>query len=482
MTFKSLPSRRALLLATAGVLGGATWIASRTIRRSGTAPSSAFCNSTSAEKYTENQRSRIEHQRTDRAEFPIRVSEDRHYLVDAKGRPFLVVGDSAWSLLTQIDHEDADLYLKDRQAKGFNTLVVNLIEHKFSHHAPRNFDGDAPFLESGNFGSPNDRYFDYAASVLENAKSRGFLVFLAPAYGGFSGGDEGWYQDMVTCGEDKLREYGRFLGNRFRDLTNIIWVHGGDFNPPKKSLSRAVADGIREVWPQSLHTVHNAPETSGLQYWNDQEIPIIIDTLYTYQPVADKAAALASNKEKPFLLIESRYENERDGTPLRTRTQAWQAMLSGAAGQVFGNNPIWHFNAPAVEPRLMTWKSALNSPGTSGISALRDFFVSLPWYNLVPDNRNLIVGDPGEGHFRATAARTTDRRLAVIYLPTSRRFTVDPTQLSATQVKIRWFDPTDGTFFQTAEQTLDANGSYSLHTPQCSQEGDWVLMLTSVDW
>jgi hypothetical protein len=156
-------------------------------------------------------------------------------------------------------------------------------------------------------------------------------------------------------------------------------------------------------------------------------------------------------------------------------------MLSGAAGQVFGNNPIWHFNAPAVEPRLMNWKSALNSPGTSGISALRDFFVSLPWYNLVPDERNLIVGDPGTGHLRATAARTTDRRLAVIHLPTSRHFTVNLTQLPATQVKARWFDPANGAFLQTAEQTLDASRSYKMHTPECSQEGDWVLMLTSVD-
>jgi hypothetical protein len=283
---------------------------------------------------------------------------------------------------------------------------------------------------------------------------------------------------MLRCGEKKLREYGRFLGNRFRELPNIIWVHGGDFNPPKKSLCQAVADGIREVWPQSLHTVHNAPETSGLGYWNDQEIPIVIDTLYTYQPVADKAAALASNKKKPFLLIESRYENERDGTPLRTRIQAWHAMLSGAAGQVFGNNPIWHFNAPAVEPRLMSWKSALDSPGTKGISALRDFFVSLPWYNLVPDERKLIVSDPLEGHFRATAALTADRRLAVIYLPTPRHFTVDLTQFCATQVKMRWFDATNGALLQAAEQILDASKSRDLHTPEPGQ-GDCVLLVTA---
>jgi hypothetical protein len=130
----------------------------------------------------------------------------------------------------------------------------------------------------------------------------------------------------------------------------------------------------------------------------------------------------------------------------------------------------------------MSWKSALNSPGTSGISALRDFFVSLPWYNLVPDERKLIVSDTLEEHFRATAALTSDRRLAVIYLPTPRHFTIDLTRFSATEVNLRWFDPANGAFLQTAEQTLDAGRSYTLHTPECSLEGDWVLMLTSVNW
>lgn len=391
----------------------------------------------------------------------------------------MIVGDSAWSLLTQIDREDADLYLEDRQAKGFNTLLVNLIEHKFSDQAPRNFFGESPFLDSRDFGSINHRYFDHAERILESAKGKGFLVLLAPAYAGFSGGDEGWYQEMVASGEKKLREYGRFLGDRFKGLSNIVWVHGGDFNPPKKSLSQAVADGIREIWPASLHTVHNGPETTGLGYWNDQEIPIIIDTLYTYQPVAEEAAALALNKEKPFLLIESRYENERDGTPLRTRIQAWQAILSGAAGQVFGNSPIWHFNATAVQPRLMSWKSALNSPGALSISTLRDFFLALPWYDLVPDEGKLIVSAPLEGHFRAAAARTSDRRLGVFYLPTPRQFTIDLTQFSATQLKMQWLDPADGTFLQTAERTLAASKSCDLHTPECSRDGDWVLMVSS---
>src|SRR5262249_25908445 len=160
----------------------------------------------------------------------------------------------------------------------------------------------------GDFSTPNDRYFDYAERVLRNAAERGFLVLLAPAYTGSKGGEDGWYREMEACGPDKLREYGRYVGNRFKDFKNILWVHAGDFKPPDKRLSAAVAGGILEILPGSLHTAHNGPEMHGLGYWSADEIPIGIDSLYSYAPIAAGASVLAQNRKTPFFLIESRYE------------------------------------------------------------------------------------------------------------------------------------------------------------------------------
>jgi hypothetical protein len=42
---------------------------------------------------------------------------------------------------------------------------------------------------------------------------------------------------MEASGLDKLRDYGRYVGRRLKDLKNIVWVDVGDFNPPNKSLS-----------------------------------------------------------------------------------------------------------------------------------------------------------------------------------------------------------------------------------------------------
>src|SRR4051812_43614661 len=66
------------------------------------------------------------------ARYPVKISADRRRLIDADGRPFLIQGDTAWSLIANLQFDEAVRYLDDRHAKGFNTIIVNLIEHHFS--------------------------------------------------------------------------------------------------------------------------------------------------------------------------------------------------------------------------------------------------------------------------------------------------------------------------------------------------------------
>ena len=50
---------------------------------------------------------------------PLRVSADGRHLVQADGRPFFYLADTAWSLFHRLTREEADLYLRNRAAKGF---------------------------------------------------------------------------------------------------------------------------------------------------------------------------------------------------------------------------------------------------------------------------------------------------------------------------------------------------------------------------
>ncbi len=276
--------------------------------------------------------------------FPLQTSQDGRYLEDSKGLPFLIVGDSAWSLIGDTSIPDAEFYLETRKRQGFNTVLVSLIEHQFSRKAPANFYDEKPFAGDA-FEQPNEAYFDRAEAVIKAAASRNLLVLLCPAYSGARGGPEGWYQEMVAAGPEKLRAYGRYLGQRFAKYPNIIWVQGGDYDPPDRNLVMAVAMGIAETDPSALQTVHGNPDTVTSDFWRDASW-LDIDSVYTYSNVA--AAVLdryRSGPRRPFFLIEGAYEGENDVKERQVRLIAYGALLSGASGQLFGNNPVWHFSA-----------------------------------------------------------------------------------------------------------------------------------------
>ena len=165
--------------------------------------------------------------------FPLGVSGNGRYLTDADQKPFLVLGDTAWSLIAQLKEEDILRYLDDRQQRGYNAIIVSLIEHKFASKAPANIHGVAPFLKPGDLNQPNPAYFDYAHRAIEAAAKRGIGVWLCPAYLGAGGGDEGFFQEIKAAGPAALRGYGRYVGQRFKDLSNIVWMMGGDYEVPE---------------------------------------------------------------------------------------------------------------------------------------------------------------------------------------------------------------------------------------------------------
>jgi Protein of unknown function (DUF4038)/Putative collagen-binding domain of a collagenase len=485
---RALPVLASTTLVVAAVLGGGAPAARAAATEADTAPTAAPAGAEGAPA------------------FPLAVVPGKRYLVDAAGKPFLIHGDAAWSLIADLTREEVDLYLDDRRARGFNTLLINLLEHRFSTNAPANAYGDQPFLGRAfevatsltawlphygtsiasafaDYAAPNEAYFAHADWVLRRAAAKGFLVMLAPSYAGWHGGTQGWYTAMVANGPDRLRQYGEYLGRRYRNFTNILWVEGGDYDPPDKDLVRAIADGIREFDPRALHTAHAAPGTSAADYWQGEPW-LQVNDVYTYGPVY--AAALkqyARPGRMPFFLIESAYENEHEITERGLRTQAYQAVLSGAAGQIFGNNPIWHFDGPGLYPAPVTWQQALDSPGTRSMTHLHELMAALPWWLLEPDiDDTFLTGGRGPEDAHAVAARASDRSFAIAYLPTSREITVDLGQLAGPKVVARWYDPADGRFLPVSGSPFPATGSRRLKPERASNASgfdDWALILQS---
>ena len=82
----------------------------------------------------------------------------------------LLQGDAAWSLIANTTLDEARFYIEDRRRKGFNTLIVSLIEYCFAQDPPRNLAGDEPFTTPGDFRTPNEAYMAHAERVLEHRR------------------------------------------------------------------------------------------------------------------------------------------------------------------------------------------------------------------------------------------------------------------------------------------------------------------------
>ena len=407
--------------------------------------------------------------------FPLRVEVGKRYLVDSSGSPFLIHGDSPWSLAVQLTREDVDVYLENRRLKGFNTILMNLIEHEFATHPPLNAYGVGPFLVPGDFSMPNETYFEHVEYVISRAAAEGFLVILFPAYMGFGGGEQGWYREMQANGVTKLRAYGQYVANRFRSYDNIVWAHGGDYNPPELDLMRAVVNGIRDVDTRWLHTFHGVRGTEALRFLGSVETWLQINSIYTDSATVVASAFQAYNRSQmPFFLIEAIYENE-GATQATVRKQAYQAVLSGSGGQMMGNNPIWMFG--------VGWQAALESGGAQTLSHLRTLLEARSWSTLQPDLTGVVLtGGIGADAGRAVAALATDRSNAIIYAPDIRSLTVNMGQIAGPNVIARWYDPSAGTYTTIAGSPFLASGSQTF-TPVGNNDsgfGDWVLVLESV--
>ena len=424
--------------------------------------------------------------------FPVRIATGKRYLVDASGRPFLLHADTAWSLIAEVSLADAELYLEDRRSKGFNAILVNLIEHYFATNAPRNYYGEAPFTPVGDYSQPNEAYFARVDQIIRLAAKRDMLVLLVPSYLGYGGGNEGWYQEMVANGASRMRNYGRFLGQRYGGYSNILWVHGGDFNATNKNLVRQIALGIKEYDSNSLHTVHCQSETSALEYWSGESWLQVNNTYTRFDMRAKSEAAYAD--PMPFFFFEGRYENESmpEGNEQHMRVQAYQSLLSGAMGHIFGNNPIWHFTHPGLyEVVPANWKQWLNSPGAQSMVHVKSLLSSRPWWKLVPDFANTVLtaghdvsGEPAD---MAVAAKASDGSFALAYLPSARPITVNLNGLAGPRVKAYWYDPASGKPVATPipGSPFPSSGSRTLLPPagnNASTTGpyrDWVLVLES---
>lgn len=405
--------------------------------------------------------------------YPLRRGPDgSRYLVDQNGAPFLWSGDTAWSLIAQLSLDDANRYLDDRKAKGFNVILVNLLEHRFATRAPANIAGDAPF--SGRpFSSPNDKYFSHADEVIRAAGQRGIAVLLSPLYLGWGCNAEGWCGEVSRASEAEMYSWGRYVGSRYARFDNIVWLIGGDTDPaPVRANVLAMVRGIAETDSRHLMTAHN-DETTARTRWPNQDW-LSIDNVYSYSATLynELRATYRASPAMPYFLLESTYEREHGVTEQRLRAAAYWTMLSGAMGHTFGNCPVWHFGAAASWCGSSDWQGNLSSRGAIDAMHLFRLFASRPWHTLIPDLASVVLtSGQSSGSDLALAARANDGATVIAYIPSQRPVTINMAKVSGGTATAWWYAPTTG--IATLLGTVPTTGSRTFWPPG----GDSVLVI-----
>jgi hypothetical protein len=395
--------------------------------------------------------------------FPLKVSENKHYLVDQNNQPYFYHGDTGWKLFWELTEEEAELYLEDRKLKGFTAIQVQLLPHR-DYQANR--EGNTPFLVRGDFTTPNPLYFAHVDRVINIAMGKGLGLLISPVWA--SMWEQDWHKHLNTSNAEVFSKY---LANRYKDFKNIIgWIHGGDDDAiDLHDCIRIFGKVFKEIAPEQINTFH-ANQKGGWEFFNDEPwYDMNMAYSYNYRDMVEQMiTAYQLTPVRPVFLGETHYEYNTGIQSSLLRKFAYASAILGGAGQTYGHKDIWIATC--------FWRVAMESPVAYHMRYLKDLFDNFEWYKLIPDSEhNFIIDGYGVNEEIAPTSYTEDGSMAIVYIPTARSITIN-TKNFAAHVGAYWFDPTSGMYIDIS--CVSGQEEKKFKTPGKNSDGDedWVLL------
>ena len=425
---------------------------------------------------------------------PLRVSDNQRYLQTADGKPFFWLGDTAWELFHRLNREEADRYLKTRAAQGFTVIQAVALAELDGLQTPNPY-GEIP-LENNDPAKPREAYFRHVDYVIDQAAKEGLYIALLPTWGDKVYKDR-WGKGPEIFTTANARAYGKFLGSRYKDRKNIIWIMGGDRNPrgdADVSIWRAMAAGVEEGVGgpgkalMSFHPQPNGLEEGGSAKWfhNDAWLDFnMFQTGHCRENNVWDRIQVAYNKIpiKPVVDGETLYEdhpvcfNAKDlgtSSAYDIRKHAYFDVFAGAFGHTYGSHDIWQMYGPGREgvngPHFY-WYDALELPGASQMKYLRRLMESRPMLERVPDQSLITSAREAHGHIQATRGQD----YAFVYSAQGKDFTVVMNKLTGSKLKAYWYNPKNGEVKEAGE--VENQGQKKFTPPTTGYGQDWVLVL-----
>jgi len=316
---------------------------------------------------------------------PLKVDEGARHLSKADGTHFGFAADTPWQLLNDLKFEQAVEFISIRIAQGFTTLQMTCLPW-----IPNDVNayGQKPFVCDNCYTAPNEAFWSHVDAVLQHMESVGMVAYLVVMWAdGYS----------AAVSEQDHYNMGHFVGSRWKGLTNIIWVLGGDnLCCTNKVKFEQMFEGIRDAGAQQVVTLHPrggeastyfSIQTSygGLDFHSAQQrhpVPLVVWlTRYAY-----------TSTNKPVVLVETYYEKSQnidagdwDSLHLpdsaQFRSFPWAARVSGSFGEGYGAWMIW------LEAKDGVWQNDINLPGAIHIAQqMRTILHFVDETTLVPEN------------------------------------------------------------------------------------------------
>ena len=409
--------------------------------------------------------------------YPLKTVPGQHYLVDQNGVPFFVQGDSPWYLTEALVASNVDYYLSNRWAQGYNSIILDIAAQKNddAQSYEGNLYGQLPFTNAipgpyTNLLSWNAAYFTNVDWVIQRAGQYGICVFVYPLYDGYNGSS--WYAQMAGNPTNALFSYGQFLGNRYKNVSNIVWMGGGDYsepNAPNNCLWNSVAAGIRSVDTNHLISAQAGRPTPAIYYSQ------FVTVNSTYPSQFSYIESLANYQHTPVLASFDRepyYEHRNvTGTPynaLNCRQFAYWSVFSGDMGHFYGDEWQWPFTNG--------WQGEMWDAGATTITNVFKLVNTRPWWNCVPDSNHSVVisgyGTSGTVDY-ITCTREATGKTVMAYIPQDALApTVAMTNISGPTANAWWYCPTNGA--ATSIGSYSTTGTRTFTPPDAN---DWVLVL-----
>lgn len=311
-----------------------------------------------------------------------------------------------------------------------------------------------------------------------------------------------WGEGPQVFNQQNAYAYGSFLGKRYRQSENIIWILGGDRpaiqdSTDTRPIWQAMAKGIQEdTGNKALFSYHvSGGERSTSQQihqepWLDinmmqsghgggHNVPvwswITRDRALTpIKPTLDSEPNYEDHPVNPWPKWDSAngYFNDYD-----VRKQLYRSVFAGACGVTYGHHSIWQFYSPLFEKinhAKMYWAEAMDRPGAAQSGYLKKLILSRPSLKRIPDQTMIISGQGTKGDY-VTAFRDSLGSYAMVYLPVGKQFTLNLEFIKGKKFTAWWFNLKSGKSVKAPLKTISNATTFT--SPSTGVGNDWVLVV-----